>query len=345
MKILFEKTLFEKIINKDNLTEEEMINFMRDVMNGNISDIQLAGVLTALRAKGECLDEIVGGAKVMREMAKKVYLDDLFTLDTCGTGGDGAHTFNISTLTSIICAAAGISVVKHGNRSVSSKCGSADVLEALGVNLSLTPEKVELCVRKVGIGFFFAQNFHPAMKHAANVRKNLGIKTIFNLLGPLTNPANARAQVLGVYDEALTETFAEVLRRLGTERALVVHGLDGLDEITLTTETKVTELKDGTLKNYYLNPKDFGFSKCSTKDLVGGSPEENAGIILDILKGKKGPKRDVTLLNCGAALYAANKVSSIKDGIILAEELIDNGSAMNKLNEFISFTNSKPLEI
>lgn len=252
------KDIVSKVINGSHLTESQMIEAMETIMEGRASDAIAAAFLTALRMKGETVEEITGGAKVMRAKAEKIDLGDIFTVDTCGTGGDGANTFNISTAVAFICAAAGLPVVKHGNRAVSSKSGSADVLEALGVNIALTPAQVEKCVREQNIGFLFAPTFHKAMKHAIGVRKELGFRTIFNMLGPLTNPANARGQVLGVFNPDLTEFMAEVLKNLGVERALVVHGMDGLDEITVTDRTKVTELKDGKLNTYYIEPSDFG---------------------------------------------------------------------------------------
>lgn len=330
----------ESIMNGNNLTEEEMIDCMTKIMSGDVTEAQMASFLTALKVKGESVAEIVGGAKVMREKAEVVELQNYYTVDTCGTGGDKLGTFNISTAVAVITAAAGIPVVKHGNRSVSSKCGSADVLEALGIKIDLTPEQVEKCVKQTNIGFFFAPNFHKAMKYVGKTRKELGFRTIFNILGPLANPANANAQVLGVFDEKLTEPMAEVLKNLGVERALVVHGMDGLDELSTTSDTKVTELKDGELNTYIISPQELGFKKAEIEDIKGGLAEENAEIIRGLFRGDKGFKRDILVLNAAAALYVGKKADSLKEGISLAEEILDSGKAENKLKEFVELTNS-----
>lgn len=335
----------ESIIQGNNLTEEEMIECMKKIMSGDVTDSQIASFLTALKVKGEAVAEIVGGAKVMREKAEVVELQNYYTVDTCGTGGDKLGTFNISTAVAIIAAAAGIPVVKHGNRSVSSKCGSADVLEALGIKIDLSPEQVEKCVKALNIGFFFAPSFHKAMRFVGKTRKELGFRTIFNILGPLANPANAKAQVLGVFDEALTEPMAEVLKNLGVERALVVHGQDGLDELSTTTETKVTELKEGNIRTYIISPEEFGLERATIDDIKGGTSEDNAKIIKDLFEGQQGHKRDILLLNAAAALYVGKKADSVKIGIDLARELIDSGKAKAKLEEFISFTQEFYLKI
>lgn len=333
------KKHIEKLISKIDLTEEEMVEAMNAIMSGEVSEIEIASFLTALKMKGETIAEITGGARVMRAKASPINIKHEYAVDTCGTGGDGLHTFNISTTVAIILAAAGVPVAKHGNRSVSSKSGSADVLEALGVNITLTPQQVGECVDKINLGFMFAPTFHGAMRYAGPVRRALGFRTIFNMLGPLTNPAAAKGQVLGVYSEELTNVFAEVLKNLGTERALVVHGLDGLDEISISTKTKVSELKDGEIKNYYIEPEDFGISKAPLEEIKGGEAAENAQILKDLLEGKiKGAKYDIVLLNAGAALYIGKKVESIKDGITLAKELIDSGTAYKKLEELIEIT-------
>lgn len=334
------KDIVSKVINGSHLTESQMIEAMETIMEGRASDAIAAAFLTALRMKGETVEEITGGAKVMRAKAEKIDLGDIFTVDTCGTGGDGANTFNISTAVAFICAAAGLPVVKHGNRAVSSKSGSADVLEALGVNIALTPVQVEKCVREQNIGFLFAPTFHKAMKHAIGVRKELGFRTIFNMLGPLTNPANARGQVLGVFNPDLTEFMAEVLKNLGVERALVVHGMDGLDEITITDRTKVTELKDGKLNTYYIEPSDFGMELHPKKDIVGSDSLFNADIIKSVFAGEKGAKREIVVINAGAALYVGKRAETIAEGIKIAEEIIDSGKALKKLEEFTVFTNS-----
>ncbi|PKM49445.1 MAG: anthranilate phosphoribosyltransferase [Firmicutes bacterium HGW-Firmicutes-7] len=330
----------ESIIAGNHLTEEEMIECMSKIMSGEVTDTQIASFLTALKSKGEAISEIVGGAKVLREKADVVELQNYYTVDTCGTGGDKLGTFNISTAVAIIIAAADIPVVKHGNRSVSSKCGSADVLEALGIKIDLLPTQVEKCVREINIGFFFAPTFHKAMRFVGKTRKELGFRTIFNILGPLANPANAKAQVLGVFDEALTEPMAEVLKNLGVERALVVHGYDGLDEISTTSETKITELKEGVIKTYTVMPEDFGFERAKIEDIKGGSAKENAQIIKDLFNGQRGFKREILVLNAAAALYVGKRVDNIKDGITFVQELIDSGKVKTKLEEFIRYTNS-----
>lgn len=333
------RTIMKKIINKNDLSEDEMIQVMEELMSGNLSEAIGAAFLTGLKMKGETIHELTGGAKVMRKKAQTVQLGNIYTLDTCGTGGDYTGTFNISTATSFICAAAGIYTAKHGNRSVSSKSGSADVLEALGANIELSPEQVEYCLKKYHIGFFYAPLFHPAMKHAAPIRKALGYPTIFNMLGPLTNPANVSAQIIGVYDIHLAPIFAEVLKNLGTKHALIVHGMDGLDELTTTTTTYVVELKNGEITTYHIDPKQLNLDYSTKDDLLGGGARENAKIIRNIFDGMSGPKRDIVLLNSGAALYLGKKANTIKDGIQLAAKLIDSGRAMEKLDQYIYFTN------
>lgn len=328
-----------KLINGIDLTEDEMMNCMSKIMSGVITDTQIASFLTALKAKGETLSEIAGGAKVLREKAEKIDLYDYYTVDTCGTGGDHSGTYNISTAVSFVAAAAGVTIVKHGNRSISSKCGAADVLEALGVRIDLTPKEVEACVRNIGMGFFFAPTFHKTMGYVGKARKELGFRTIFNILGPLANPASAKAQILGVYDAGLTEIMAEVLRNLGVKRALVVYGLDGLDELSTTSETKVTELRDGSINTYSIKPEDFGFKRSSVKDIQGGNATENAQIIRDLFNGREGAKMDILLLNTGAALYVANKVDSIQEGIKQAKHIINDGKVHRKMDEFILQTN------
>ncbi|WP_058486037.1 anthranilate phosphoribosyltransferase [Defluviitalea phaphyphila] len=328
----------ETLLEGKDLTENQMIEAMESIMNGEATNTLIGSFLTALKIKGETPEEITGGAKVMRKKAEKIDLEGLYTLDTCGTGGDGAGTFNISTAVAFIAASAGIYVVKHGNRSVSSKSGSADVLEALGVNISLTPKQVEECIKAQNIGFLFAPTFHKAMKYALGPRKELGFRTIFNVLGPLTNPAEAKAQVMGVFDDSLTEIMARVLLNLGVEHAMVVHGMDGLDEITITDKTKVTELKNKEINTYFISPEQYGIEKGKKEDLVGGDAKENAEIIMNILKGEKGPKRDIVLLNSGAALYVGKKAKSIEEGINMAKKLIDEGYALNKLDEFREYT-------
>lgn len=332
------KFAINKLINQESLTEDEMIQAMNAIMEGDAPHSQIGSFLTALRIKGESIDEITGGAKVMREKALKVPIKNEHAVDPVGTGGDGVNTFNISTLVAIITAAAGVKVIKHGNRSVSSKCGSADVLESLGVNIELTPLDVKKCVDEIDIGFMFAPRFHTAMKNVVKPRKELGIRTIFNLLGPLTNPALVKNQVLGVYDQNHTELMAYVLKNLGSKRAMVVHGLDGLDEMTITTKTKVTELKDNKIFTYYVNPQDFNLGLGKIEDLVGGLPDENSKILLNILEGEKSSKRDIALLNAGAAIYVGSKSNSLAEGIEKAKESIDQGLALEKLNQLITLS-------
>lgn len=332
------KNVIEKVIRQEDLTEGEMMEVMHIIMTGEATLSQIGGFLVALRMKGETVEEIVGSAKVMREKALKVEVDKPYAIDTCGTGGDGANTFNVSTVVALVAAAAGVTVIKHGNRSVSSKCGSADVLEKLGVNINLTPTEVKESVERINIGFMYAPNYHNAMKYAIIPRRELGIRTIFNILGPLTNPANVNGQVLGIYDPSLTHVIAEALKGLGVDRAMVVHGLDGLDEITVTTETMVTELKDNILKDYIIDPRKFGFPIASKEELQGGTPEDNAQIILNILRGERGGKRNMVLMNAGAAIYVGKEAKSLEEGIEKAKEIIDMGLALEKLNEFISFS-------
>jgi len=329
-----------KVLAKENLSENEMSHAMNEIMEGKVSEVLIASFLTALRMKGETAEEISGGAKVMREKASRINMGDAFTVDTCGTGGDGADTYNISTASAIVAAAGGVKILKHGNRSVSSKSGSADVLEKLGVNISLTPEQVKECVDSCDIGFMFAPLFHKAMKYAVPVRKELKIRTIFNVLGPLTNPAGARAQVLGVFAPELTEVIAKALNNLGTEHAMVVHGMDKLDEISVSSKTKVSELKDGKVRTYYIEPKDFGLNESPSIELKGGDSIENAQIIKDIFLGKlKGAKKDILLMNAGAVLYIGKKADSLANGVKLAKEIIESGKALTKLEELIEITN------
>jgi len=332
------KSVIAKLADGNNLSEQEIMAAMKCIMEGNATLAQIGAFMAGLRIKGETIEEITGCAKVMREKAEKIIPKVSYCIDTCGTGGDGSNTFNISTAAAIVAAAGGVYVAKHGNRSMSSKCGSADVLEALGINISLTPDQVRGSIEKVGIGFMFAQAFHKSMKHAAGPRKELGIKTIFNILGPLTNPANAGGQILGVFDTKLTEPLANVLLNLGVERAMVIHGSDGMDEITITGTTKVSEVRDGKVINYHLNPEDYGFKIAVKEDLIGGDSQINADIIISIFSGEKGPKRDILLLNAAAALYVGKVAASIEEGIKIATEIIDSGRAMLKLNEFRDFT-------
>jgi len=328
----------EKLVNHVNLSEAQTIDVMNQIMTGEATPLQVASFLTALRMNGETVEEITGAARVMREKAHRVKVRAKPVLDTCGTGGDQKGTFNISTTTAFVVAGAGITVAKHGNRSVSSQSGSADVLGALGVKVDAPKEKVEACLEKIGIGFLFAPLLHEAMKYAVQPRRDIGIRTVFNLLGPLTNPAMASHQLIGLYSGDLIATIAHVLKNLGSARAMVVHGADGLDEISLCGPTKVAELRDGEVKEFTLEPERFGFKPCPLEELHGGSPEESAAILKDVLQGKKGVPRDVVLLNSGAALYVAGAAQSIQDGIRLAAESIDCGKARQKLEQLIEMT-------
>ena len=332
--------IIERLVSGGNLTESQMIYAMTEIMEGRVSEIHIASFLTALRVKGETPEEISGGAKVMREKAVPIDFGDRYTVDTCGTGGDGANTYNISTASAFVVAAGGVTVVKHGNRSVSSQCGSADVLETLGIKIDISSKKVKECVEKIDIGFLYAPAFHSSMKYAGLVRKELGFRTIFNMLGPLTNPARANGQVLGVFHENLTELMAEAMKKIGTEHVLVVHGMDRMDEITVTDKTKISELKDGEINTYYIEPEDFGIKRSFNEELEGGTPKENAEIIRGIFEGSiVGAKKDILILNSGAALYVGKKASSIKEGVQIAREIIESGRALAKLDELIKMTN------
>ncbi|MFC2005546.1 anthranilate phosphoribosyltransferase [Chloroflexota bacterium] len=328
-----------KLISGQSLTMEEAASVMEEIMGGEVTPAQFGAFVTALRLKGEMVDEIAGLAKVMRAKAVPVTVSGPL-VDTCGTGGDGSATFNISTTAAFVVAGAGLKVAKHGNRAMSSKCGSADVLEALGVKLELTAEQVQRCLEKVGMGFMFAPSFHPAMKYAAAPRREIGIRTVFNILGPLTNPAGAKAQVLGVAEGSLVEKLALVLQSLDCHHAMVVHGEDGLDEITLNGRTQVCELKEGSINSYTIGPEDFGLSGASLDSLKGGTADENAGQLRNILSGAPGPSRDVVLINAAAALVAGDKVQSLQQGIALAREALDGGQALAKLEQLVEISQS-----
>ncbi len=334
------RTALYALVDGNDLTEDEMVLAMTQIMQGEVIDSQLAAFLTALHTKGETVAEIVGAAKVMRAKAEKLDIKATPLVDTCGTGGDGADTFNISTASALVTAGAGVNVAKHGNRAVSSRSGSADVLKCLGVNLDADLATVKRCVDEAGLGFLFAPLMHKAMKHAAGVRKELGFRTIFNLLGPLTNPANAQAQVLGVFSAKWVRPLAEVLRDLGCGRALVVHGSDGLDEITLTGVSQVAELKNGEVTSYSFDPATLDFEYCTGADLKGGTPDENAAMIREILQGEKGPKRDIVVLNSAAAIYVAGKADSMDLGVQRAVDSIESGKAREKLEDLCRITNS-----
>lgn len=332
------KNAINILIQNKDLSEKEMVDAMRDIMEGKATDAQIASFLTALRIKGETVDEITGAAKVMREKVSSIEAPEM-TVDTCGTGGDMAQTFNISTTTALVVAACGVPVAKHGNRSVSSSCGSADVLEALGIKIDLGPQKVEKCIETTGFGFMFAPLFHPAMKYAIGPRKELGIRTVFNILGPLTNPAGTQRQVMGVFSDGLTEPLAHVLSNLGVKHAFVVHGEDGLDEITNTDRTKVSEAKDGAVKTYFITPENLGFKRAEKGSLAGGNARDNVGITLAILKGEKGPKRDIVLMNAAATLVAGDKAANLNEGVHMASSAIDSGAALKKLEEVKEVSN------
>ena len=330
----------EKLVNRVSLSESETIEVMNQIMSGEATPLQVASFLTALRMKGETIEEITGAARVMREKAHRVHVASNIVLDTCGTGGDQKGTFNISTTCAFVVAAAGVKVAKHGNRSVSSQSGSADVLAALGVKVDAPKERVEACIAEIGIGFLFAPLLHEAMKYAVQPRRDIGIRTIFNLLGPLTNPAMANYQLIGLYSGNLVGAIAHVLKNLGSICALVVHGLEGLDEISLCGPTQVAELRNGEVKEYLIEPEQLGLKRCAVADLHGGSPDQSAAIVRQVLQGNPGPARDVVLLNSGAALYVSGSAGSVKDGMRLAAQSIDSGRAREKLEQLVRMTNA-----
>ncbi|MEN6439836.1 MAG: anthranilate phosphoribosyltransferase [Syntrophobacter sp.] len=329
-----------KIIRREDLPEEEMSGLVSEIMSGNATDAQIGAVMGALATKGETFAELAGAARAMRRKATRIQANAEVVVDTCGTGGDGLHTFNISTTAAFVVAGCGVTVAKHGNRSVSSKCGSADLLESLGVNLEVPPEVVEEAVQEIGIGFLFAPLFHGAMRHAARARKEVGVRSIFNMLGPLTNPAGANCQLIGVYAPGLTEMFARALKLLGARRAFVVHGHEGLDEISVCAPTRISELTDGMIKTYDITPEQLLGRKAAAGDVTGGSPAENAVITRKILEGERGPKRDVVVVNAAAALIAAGLARDFEQGIEMAEKALDDGRAMRKLDELVRFTNT-----
>ncbi len=335
------KEAIVKIVNKEDLTYQEAYDVMNEIMSGETTPTQNAAFLSALStksAKAETTDEIAGCAAAMRDHATKVETGmDIFEI--VGTGGDNAQSFNISTTSAIVAAAGGVKVAKHGNRAASSKCGTADCLEALGVNIDQSPEKCIELLNEVGMCFFFAQKYHTSMKYVGAIRKELGFRTVFNILGPLTNPGSPSMQLLGVYDDYLVNPLAQVLMSLGVKRGMVVYGTDKLDEISLSSPTNICEIKDGWLKPYTIKPEDFGFNRCHKEDLKGGTPAENAAITLTILKGVDGHRRHAVLLNAGASLYIAGKAETFKDGVKLAAELIDSGKAMETLNKLIEVSN------
>lgn len=332
------KEAIAQLVKREDLTSEVMEQVMEEIMTGEATDAQKASFLTALSMKGETIDEITSAAKVLRSHCER-FLNDMDVLEIVGTGGDGSNTINISTLSSVVVSAAGIPVAKHGNRAASSKCGTADCLEALGVKIDCAPARSAQILKDINLCFLFAQKYHPAMRFVGAVRKEMGIRTLFNVLGPLANPAGATMQLFGVYSEELVEPLAHVLRNLGVKRAMVVYGRDSMDEISLSAETKVCEFKNDEFKSYVIKPEDLGLTRCNKEDLVGGTPQENAAIVNDILGGAKGPKADVVLLNAGAAIYLASDGITLRDGIEKAREIIVSGKAKKQLKEFIEETN------
>lgn len=333
------KEAITKLAARESLSYTEAEQVMHEIMSGEASPVQMSAYLTALSLKGETIDEVTGSASGMRKHCIRL-LHDMDVLEIVGTGGDGANSFNISTTSALVVSAAGVPVAKHGNRAASSRCGAADVLEALGVNISVSPERSTELLNEIGICFLFAQNYHIAMKYVAPVRRELGIRTVFNILGPLSNPAGANMQVMGVYDESLVEPLAKVLNNLGVKRALVVYGEDCLDELSISAATKVCEVRDKSFTSYTITPEPFGFHRCQKEDLVGGTPQENAEITRAILSGKKGPKTDAVLFNSAAALYVAGKAESIENGIAMAREVIESGKALKQLERFIELSNA-----
>ncbi|MBI2369917.1 MAG: anthranilate phosphoribosyltransferase [Deltaproteobacteria bacterium] len=343
--------VLKKVVSREDLTREEAAAVMDEIMSGGATDAQIAAFLTALRMKGETVEELIGFAQVMRRKATPVRTQSdvgaglsgterEMLVDTAGTGGDASGTFNVSTATAFVVAGAGLRVAKHGNRSISSLCGSADVVEALGVSIDLPASKVARCIDRVGIGFLYAPLLHTAMKYVMLARREMRIRTVFNILGPLTNPANANAQVMGVYDGALTEVLATVLGGLGVARALVVHGADGLDELSNTGPSKISEVRDGEVKTYVVTPEELGLPRATLAELQGGDVKENAEIILSILRGAPGPKRDIVLMNAAAALMAAGTAAALQEGVRLAADSIDTGAAMEKLRKLVEMTRS-----
>jgi len=334
------KTALTALIEKRDLSRDEMHSLMHQIMHGELTPVQIAGILIALRAKGETVTEIAAAAQVMRELSTKVPLSgDANLVDTCGTGGDGAHTFNISTASAIVAAAAGVKIAKHGGRSVSSTCGSADVLEALGVNVNLTPDQVAQSVREIGVGFMFAPNYHSAMKHAAPVRRELGVRTLFNLLGPMTNPAGAPNQVMGVFARDLVPKLAQVLKELGSRHVLVVHAADGLDEISLGGDTYVAELREGDVSEYTLNPQQFGLDNCSSEQLAVHNIDDARAMLQSVFDNRDGPAKDIVTLNAGAAIYVGGAASTLQEGVAKARAAIESGAAEAKLEALVVFSN------
>jgi anthranilate phosphoribosyltransferase len=326
------------LVEGRSLAEAEAAAVMEEIMSGEATPAQFGAFVTALRLKGETVDEIAGMARVMREKARRVHVEGVL-LDTCGTGGDARGTFNVSTAAAFVAAGAGARVAKHGNRAMTSRCGSADVLEALGARIDLSPEQVKACLEETGVGFMFAPSFHPAMKFAAGPRREIGVRTVFNILGPLTNPAGATCQVLGVADPSLAETMALVLARLGSRRAMVVHG-DGLDEMSISGPTQVCELVEGCVRQYEVTPQEVGLALFEAASVAGGTPEENAAVLREVLAGRPGPRRDIVLLNAAAGLVALERAAALAEGVAQAAKAIDSGAARERLERFVAATNS-----
>jgi len=327
------------LVDGRSLTEAEAAAVMEEIMSGEATPAQFGAFVTALRLKGETVDEIAGMARVMREKARRVHVEGVL-LDTCGTGGDARGTFNVSTAAAFVAAGAGARVAKHGNRAMTSRCGSADVLEALGARIDLSPEQVKACLEETGVGFMFAPSFHPAMKFAAGPRREIGVRTVFNILGPLTNPAGAACQVLGVAEASLAETMAQVLARLGSRRALVVHGRDGLDEMSISGPTLVCELVEGCVRRYEVTPQEVGLALSDAASVAGGTPEENAAALREVLAGRPGPQRDIVLLNAAAGLVALERAAALAEGVAQAAEAVDSGTARKRLERFVALTNT-----
>lgn len=329
-------SLLSRLLNREDLPHDDMLELMRNIMSGQLTPIQIAAVLVALHMKGETVTEIAAAAQVMRDLSGKVTVqDDRHLIDTCGTGGDGAQTFNISTASALVAAAAGARVAKHGGRSVSSTCGSADILEKLGVKVNLTPQQVAHCVQEIGVGFMFAPNHHSAMKYAAPVRRELGVRTLFNLLGPLTNPAGAQNQVMGVFQRDLTVKLARVLQQLGSQHVLVVHGADGMDEISISGSTYIAELRNGTVLEYSVQPQDFDLHAAPLDSIRVANADEARTVLLSVLDNQRGPARDIVQLNAGAAIYVAGLTATLQEGVKKAKEVIASGAAKNKLEELV----------
>ncbi|MEW6327488.1 MAG: anthranilate phosphoribosyltransferase [Thermodesulfobacteriota bacterium] len=332
------KETLARVVNRQDLSEEEMTAVMEEIMSGSCTPAQIGAFITALRMKGESVAEITGAARVMREKATQIKVEAEIVVDIVGTGGDASNTFNVSTTAAFVIAASGVKVAKHGNRAVSSRCGSADVLEALGVNLDLSPALVAAAIGEIGFGFLFAPKLHLAMKHAIGPRREIGLRTIFNILGPLTNPAGANVQVLGVYDGSLANTLATVLKNLGSKAAMVVFGEGGYDELSIVGPTRVSELKGGVVRDYIVQPEDFGLKRAASAEIIGGDAAKNAQIVRSIFAGEKGACRDMVVLNTAAALAISGKARDILEGAEMAEELIDSGAAGKKLEEYITFS-------